>query len=106
MNNANKFVFFNIKIKKHFIFHKMLHLVYNLQDINLEIKESESVAFLGANGSGKTTLVEIISGVLKPSTGKVMFVNDKYEKIRLLALLVKKLQIFVKKILIEKYNFN
>ncbi|KAF0850778.1 MAG: ATP-binding cassette domain-containing protein [Spiroplasma poulsonii] len=84
----------------------MLHLVYNLQDINLEIKESESVAFLGANGSGKTTLVEIISGVLKPSTGKVMFVNDKYEKIRLLALLVKKLQIFVKKILIEKYNFN
>ncbi|UNF61737.1 ATP-binding cassette domain-containing protein [Spiroplasma poulsonii] len=54
-----------------------------LKDINLEIKESESVAFLGANGSGKTTLVEIISGVLKPSTGKVMFVNDKYEKIRL-----------------------
>ncbi|WP_241970149.1 hypothetical protein [Spiroplasma poulsonii] len=30
--------------------------------------------------------------------------NDKYN--RLLALLVKKLQIFVKKILIEKYNFN
>ncbi|WP_338966563.1 MULTISPECIES: ABC transporter ATP-binding protein [unclassified Spiroplasma] len=38
--------------------------------------------FLGANGSGKTTLVEIISGVLKPSTGKVMFFNDKYEKIK------------------------
>lgn len=53
-----------------------------LKDINLEIKESESVAFLGANGSGKTTLVEIISGVLKPSTGKAMFVNDKYEKIK------------------------
>ncbi len=49
-----------------------------LKDINLEIKESESVAFLGVNGSGKTTLVEIISGVLKPSSGKVMFVNDKY----------------------------
>ncbi|MBH8622508.1 hypothetical protein TS70_00905 [Spiroplasma sp. hyd1] len=38
--------------------------------------------------------------------------NDKitiykvWSKNRLLALLVKKLQIFVKKILIEKYNFN
>ncbi|WP_241970145.1 hypothetical protein [Spiroplasma poulsonii] len=32
--------------------------------------------------------------------------KDAIEYIRLLALLVKKLQIFVKKILIEKYNFN
>ncbi|WP_158676141.1 hypothetical protein [Spiroplasma poulsonii] len=32
--------------------------------------------------------------------------NFDRENIRLLALLVKKLQIFVKKILIEKYNFN
>ncbi|WP_425379410.1 ATP-binding cassette domain-containing protein [Spiroplasma endosymbiont of Stenodema calcarata] len=53
-----------------------------LKDINLQIKESESVAFLGANGSGKTTLVEIISGVLKPSTGKVKFVNNKQEKVK------------------------
>ncbi|WP_277870738.1 hypothetical protein [Spiroplasma poulsonii] len=32
--------------------------------------------------------------------------TNKLKYIRLLALLVKKLQIFVKKILIEKYNFN
>ncbi|WP_158676197.1 hypothetical protein [Spiroplasma poulsonii] len=32
--------------------------------------------------------------------------NNCHDEIRLLALLVKKLQIFVKKILIEKYNFN
>ncbi|KAF0850751.1 hypothetical protein [Spiroplasma poulsonii] len=32
--------------------------------------------------------------------------NRMVDFIRLLALLVKKLQIFVKKILIEKYNFN
>ncbi|MBW3058495.1 MAG: hypothetical protein CXB60_05135 [Spiroplasma poulsonii] len=34
----------------------------------------------------------------------ITFVKNEF--IRLLALLVKKLQIFVKKILIEKYNFN
>ncbi|MBW1241325.1 MAG: hypothetical protein EIB84_00110 (plasmid) [Spiroplasma poulsonii] len=38
--------------------------------------------------------------------GKIMDVVFMILYIRLLALLVKKLQIFVKKILIEKYNFN
>jgi len=42
-----------------------------LHNINLEIKQSELVAFLGANGAGKSTLVRHMNGLLKPTHGKV-----------------------------------
>ena len=35
----------------------------NLEDINLEIKEGEVVAFIGASGCGKTTLIRMINGL-------------------------------------------
>lgn len=41
-----------------------------LKNINLKIKKAEVVAFLGENGSGKTTLLKILSGLLKPTSGK------------------------------------
>lgn len=42
-----------------------------LQNINLEIKKGESVAFIGASGSGKTTLADIILGLYVPQKGDV-----------------------------------
>lgn len=42
-----------------------------LNDVNLHIDEGESVALLGLNGSGKSTTLKMISGVLRPDTGKV-----------------------------------
>ena len=37
----------------------------------LSIKRGQRVAFVGASGSGKTTLIDIITGLLNPSTGRV-----------------------------------
>ncbi len=45
--------------------------VVALNSINLKIDELEKVALLGPNGAGKTTLVRIISGITKPTSGKV-----------------------------------
>lgn len=42
-----------------------------LNGINLEIKESESVAIVGASGSGKTTLLSLLAGLDSPSSGEV-----------------------------------
>ena len=42
-----------------------------LKDINLNIKKGEIFAMLGPNGAGKTTLINIICGIVRPSTGKV-----------------------------------
>jgi len=42
-----------------------------LRDINLEIRRGEILALLGPNGAGKTTLINIICGIVNPSSGKV-----------------------------------
>lgn len=42
-----------------------------LENINLEIKNGETVAFVGENGSGKSTLVKLIAGVYHPTDGKL-----------------------------------
>ncbi|MBQ7612335.1 MAG: ABC transporter ATP-binding protein [Spirochaetaceae bacterium] len=43
-----------------------------LKDINLEIKANEKLGIVGLNGSGKSTLIKLITGLLQPTTGKVL----------------------------------
>lgn len=43
---------------------------------NLEVKNGEIVAVIGPNGAGKTTLFNLISGVIKPDSGKVLFKGE------------------------------
>ncbi len=42
-----------------------------LKGVNLKIARGEFVGLLGPNGSGKSTLLRVLSGVLKPSRGRV-----------------------------------
>lgn len=42
-----------------------------LRDISFTVEKGESCALIGVNGSGKSTLLKIISGILKPTKGKV-----------------------------------
>ncbi len=44
-----------------------------LSNINLTIEEGEFVAIVGFTGSGKTTLVNLINGLLEPTSGEVLF---------------------------------
>jgi len=44
-----------------------------LQDISLNIKESEIIGIWGPSGAGKTTLLQIIGTLEKPSSGKIFF---------------------------------
>lgn len=45
--------------------------VHALQDINLQIQESDFVSLLGPSGCGKSTLLRIIASLEKPSRGEV-----------------------------------
>lgn len=47
-----------------------------LRDIRLEIKGGQFVSIIGANGSGKTTLLNVLFGLEKSQTGKII-INDK-----------------------------
>jgi branched-chain amino acid transport system ATP-binding protein len=47
-----------------------------LEDVTLAIHEGELVSIVGPNGAGKTTLVNLLTGLLKPSTGDVRFLGE------------------------------
>lgn len=42
-----------------------------LKNVSFDVKKGEVVGIVGANGAGKSTLLKVISGVMKPTTGKV-----------------------------------
>ena len=42
-----------------------------LKDVSLDIRSGEIFALLGPNGAGKTTLINIVCGIVRPSSGKV-----------------------------------
>ncbi|MCK4332972.1 MAG: energy-coupling factor ABC transporter ATP-binding protein [Thermoplasmatales archaeon] len=46
-----------------------------LRDINLSISKEEFISIVGRNAAGKTTLVKLLTGLLKPSKGKIE-IND------------------------------
>ena len=42
-----------------------------LHDISLTVEPGDAVGLVGRNGSGKTTLLRLISGIIKPTTGRI-----------------------------------
>jgi len=47
-----------------------------VDNLDLQVKKGEIVGLIGPNGSGKSTLVNLVCGVLKPTSGEVMFENN------------------------------
>jgi len=44
-----------------------------LWDVSLRVAEGEAVAVVGPNGAGKTTLLRVISGLIAPRSGRLVF---------------------------------
>jgi len=44
-----------------------------LDDVSFKLDEEEILALIGGNGAGKTTLLNLISGIIKPSRGDIIF---------------------------------
>lgn len=57
-----------------------------LKDVSLEIKPGEIFALLGPNGAGKTTLINIVCGIVSPTSGSVRVrgcdIIDEYRSTR------------------------
>lgn len=54
-------------IKKHF------HSRPALNGIDISVREGEAITVFGLNGAGKTTLIKILSGIMTPGEGKIVF---------------------------------
>ena len=55
---------------------------FALKDVNLNIKKGSFVAITGESGSGKTTLLSILSTLLKPNSGEIVFEDTEYKEIK------------------------
>ncbi|MFQ7537987.1 MAG: ABC transporter ATP-binding protein, partial [Clostridium sp.] len=56
-------------------------VIHALKDVSMEVKEGEIVSLIGANGAGKTTLLQTISGLLKKTSGEVLFLGKSMNKV-------------------------
>jgi iron complex transport system ATP-binding protein len=52
----------------------------SLNDISIELKNSEVLGLIGPNGSGKTTLLKCINKLLEPKQGSIMLENQSIKK--------------------------
>ncbi len=50
--------------------------IHALKGVNMTVEKGEIVTLIGANGAGKTTTLRTISGLMKPTTGKVALEGD------------------------------
>jgi len=51
-----------------------------LKKVNFTVNKKEIAGLVGPNGSGKSTLLNLISGVYKPDSGKILFLNEEISK--------------------------
>lgn len=52
-----------------------------LKNINIKLKAGKINAIVGKSGSGKTTILELITGILKPTTGKVLIAEKEIDNL-------------------------
>jgi len=53
-----------------------------LHEIDLEVREGEIVALIGANGAGKTTTLRAVSGMLPVTGGRIVFDGERIDGVR------------------------
>ena len=53
--------------------------VQTLWQIGFEVPKGEIVALLGANGAGKTTTLKVLSGLLRPQAGSIVFDGERID---------------------------
>jgi branched-chain amino acid transport system ATP-binding protein len=55
--------------------------VQAVKGLNLEAKSGNITVLIGSNGAGKTTTLKTVSGILKPSSGKIYFDDQRIDGI-------------------------
>lgn len=52
-----------------------------VKQVSFEVHEGEVVSLIGANGAGKTSILRTISGLVRPSAGRISFLGQEIQKV-------------------------
>ena len=55
-------------------------MIQAVRDVSFKVNEGEVVSLIGANGAGKTTILRTLSGLVRPSAGKIQFLGKEIQK--------------------------
>ena len=62
------------------IYHSLKNETIAIKDIDFKVNKGEFVSIIGPSGCGKSTLLNIISGLIKPSSGEILYLNENIDK--------------------------
>ncbi|MGH2812030.1 MAG: ABC transporter ATP-binding protein [Actinomycetota bacterium] len=68
-----------LKLEGVHAFYGPVHVLFG---IDLMVKDGEIIALLGTNGAGKTTILRVVSGILKPTQGDVLWEGEALPDLR------------------------
>lgn len=54
--------------------------VLAINNVDIEVEKGETITIIGANGAGKSSILMAISGVVKPSKGKIIFEGEEIQR--------------------------
>jgi branched-chain amino acid transport system ATP-binding protein len=52
-----------------------------LHHVSMKVDEKEIITIVGANGAGKSTLLKAIGGILKTSSGEILFMGERIDRL-------------------------
>ncbi len=55
--------------------------VYALKKVSVHVDQGEIVTLIGANGAGKSTILNTISGLVRPSSGELQFLDKRIDRV-------------------------
>ena len=60
-------------IRKGLVFKKTIGEVHAVTDVSFSVNKNETFSIVGESGSGKTTIGKMVSGLLNPTSGSILF---------------------------------
>jgi len=67
-----------LKVDKINVFYGLLQALWN---VSFEVQKDEIVSFLGSNGAGKTTAIKTVQGMLRASSGEILFMDTFIDRL-------------------------
>ena len=52
-------------------------------DVSFEVRQGETIAFVGPSGAGKTTLVKLLVGLYRPASGRILYDGQPHDRVDL-----------------------